>query len=477
VSDKKKVVKGLVWNSSDMYIRIILRFVATIILARYLTPEDFGLVAYILSVYVIATAVVAWGVRPYIIRSTNDTKSRFQATIVFNLMAIAATVVVMAVLYNVIFSNTEPGHVWYFIAIGVGKYLFSITSSSRALLFKELAFKRVSSANIVSHILGTVLSITALLVGAGIWSLIIFHALPEIIQSLYLMARTPKGYYKLKFRLKSLKKYLRFGKFFMSSVIISRTNRRVDSLAVRNVLGDSALGFYSQAFYISGIFSNLSTGAIANVSLSVFGKFRKKKKILSRNYLLLSSLSMRGVILLYLPFLLLTHETILVILGGRWSPIVPIAQVMVFYALLAPFKQTLVLLHRFAGDEKHVTKAFGIELSVFVVALIPGIIFYDTIGAAMAINVGLLAGLIYLIVKSRDVVNLQLKEIFINPILASVVGASVFYLVAPLFNSLGNIWLVAACSAVTMSSYLIVLIILEKDRITWAFKQLKLIKS
>ncbi len=474
---KQKIMKGFFWNSLSTYWIMGLEFVGAVILARLLLPEDFGVISYITSIYILGFMFINWGAQPYIVKAQDKATKILNSILSLRYVGVAIITIVLLLIYPLIFSNATSEHFLIFLFVGLGRIIVVLSIPIKSLFIKDMDFRRLALVNIITYSVSLALAIYMATNGGGVWAIAVFMTLPELAKGLYFLFKSPVPIFKFSMDKKEIGRFFSFGQYFVYSNIFNRTFERADKVAIQNFAGSASLGYYSQAYQIAGLFGKITLGAIGNVTSSIFGKFQKNKEVLSRNYFLINSVIVRAILFFYIPFFLLTQEAVLFIYGAKWLPITGIAQVMVIYALLKPYQGINAKLHYLVGKPKNAFISYAFEVGFFLVALIPGVIYFGVIGAAWAVNIGIVASVVVLLIKTKDIVPIQLKKIFLTPIIATIITVVIFYFIKN-YTVVNNAFLHLAVNSIIISGvYVIALFIMEKNKLMWIISQLKFFKK
>lgn len=471
--NKKMVIKGFIWNSAATYGSLVLRFLGTVVLARILFPEDFGTVAYITSVFLLATMFAEWGFEAYIVKADKKEQERAFNTVFRTQLFLIVGITLLTILaYPLIFKEASATHLLYFLAIGAGRFLMVLSTPFRGRLVKNMQFGRFAIMVIGSDIIGIGASVAMALAGMGIWSLVVFTAATEGIQGILAAILSWKRP-RLRRDREQFKDLYQYSKYNLYATALDRTYRQTDDIAVKNIISSAALGIYNQAYRLSELFSNITFGAFGAVTSSIFGNLKKDKEALSRNYRFISGMTTRFVLFLYLPFLLLTAEAVLFVYGPKWTQMVTVLHVLAYYALLAPYRRILRMLNQYTGRSKPVAESQLYELIVFLIILIPATLLFGLVGTAAAVDIGITVGIIILLWRSKDVIKIQLPSIFGAPILASLISAGL-WLAAKNHLTFQNAFIHLAVNACIIAAlYAAALIAIERQQFFWMLNQVK----
>ena len=474
---KGTIIKGAAWNSLASYITIGLNLLGTLILARLLTPDQFGTIAYMTSIYALCMMMIGWGVVPYIVKAKRSFKKIFDVISTIQILSALALFIILISVYPLIFSAEVERHFLYFAAAGIGYTTVATGATSRAVLLRGMQYKRIALINIAAAVIGVGVAVGTGFLGAGLWPLVMLSVGTDFLKNLMFLAISPRKPTRFSFHRKTLREFFRFAKFNIVAAFTGRAYQRADDIALKNVVGTEALGFYSQAYKITELFPKLTWGAIGSVGSSAFGILKNKRKALENTYYVINATIIRALLLFILPLLLLTRDFVVLIYGSKWTPIAPILQVFSIYALLATYRRINKQINLYSGDSKAVARTHLAQLITFIVALIPGLYFLDAIGAAIAVDIGLIAGLFPLLRSTRQKVKLNLRKVFLKPLVASAITSVIYILGSQTIPVEELIWKVILHGLVILALYASILLLFERKSIPWLLRQIKYLRK
>ena len=178
---KQKTVTGVIWSTIQRFGRMGLSLVANIIMARILSPDDYGTMGIILVFTSIAAVFVDSGFGNALIQKQNPTKEDYSTVFFFSL-------IIAVFLYALLFFSAPIIAVFYRIStltalmrvIGLILIINSFSIIQNNLLRKQMNFKGLSLITLVSAIIGVAIGIICAVKGCGVWSLV-YYPLTEAL--------------------------------------------------------------------------------------------------------------------------------------------------------------------------------------------------------------------------------------------------------------------------------------------------------
>jgi len=383
---KSQAVSGVKWSGVSMGVVTALQLVTLALLARLLSPSDFGLMGMILVVIGFARLFADMGISNAIIYRQDSTKEELSTLYWLNIMAgIVVFLIICAVCPLIIAFYHEPR---LSNLIYLSSLIFLITpfgQQFQILLQKELKFKQLAKIEIMSSFANSGAAITLAVLGMGVFSLIWGQLAGVSLRVLLLCCwgwTNWRPYFH--FSKKDLNGYINFGLYQMGEKAINYFNSNLDYMLIGSLLGARALGYYSLAYNLVLTPTSMINPVITKVAFPVFSRVQDDIEKLKRGYLkvlqLLSTLNfpmMAGLAVV-------APVAVPVIFGKQWLPSIVLVQILTVVGVLRSIGNPIgtLLLSRGRAD-----MGFKWNLALMVTqvpALYLGVKLGGTMGVAMA---------------------------------------------------------------------------------------------
>lgn len=419
---RNRILHGGVWsillNSSSR----IVQLVKTIVLARILAPEAFGIVGIGVLVMTAVDRFTDPGFDEALVQHEKDSVDDFLGTT-------WGVNLVRGVLLAVILFLAGPLVAWFFdepsltpvIRVFAIIPLFKALTNPAVVYFrKDLEFHR----QFIFRFSGTAThAVVAIALGIwlqNLWALVLGLVVGEFVKaavSFTLVDKLPR----ISFDRKEAAELWRFGKWMYGSVVVLFLIQSGDDLFVGWLLGASILGFYRLAFR----FGNMPATEISTVILSVmfpaFSKLQDDRAKLRQAFEQVLELVYLTGLPLTIGIFLVARPFTATILGQKWLPMVPILQVMTLAGLVRMITTLGGGLFRGFGNPRLDFRMNMVRLCVIALTVWPLATRYGGVGVAVSITAGLFASLPYWFIKTREITGLQVRE-YVWPIVAPVIG-------------------------------------------------------
>ena len=251
-SIKKKALAGAGWMTLSTATGVASEFFHTIVLARYLSPADFGLMAMALVIIRFGNTVSDMGISNAIIQKKDATSSQLSTLFWINAL-IGLVIFLLIFLFRHVICNfyNEDQLINVISFCSTIFLIFPAGQFSRSLLLKNLHFREVSLINIFSFITISSLTIYLAYLNFGVYSLVFGYLAGELIRSILLYTISAKTWSPhFTFNPHEISHFIKFGAYNTGDKIANFFNVYFIDLMIGSLLGSSALGYYALSYNI-----------------------------------------------------------------------------------------------------------------------------------------------------------------------------------------------------------------------------------
>lgn len=329
-------VDGLVITLAAQLARLGMQFGYQIILARLLTPRDFGLIAMAAPVLAFVALFGDFGMTQATIQRASITPAELSFMFWTNsLLGIALAIVTVALAPLVGWFFNAPEVTWVTMALGAPFVLGGLCSQHLALLNRHLEFGKLAIFDLVSFGAGATAGIVAAMAGMTFWAIVAGQAVMALVS--LPLAWSFTGWVPGKPRwILGARNLLGFGGNITAFSFVNYFARNLDNVLIGRFVGETALGLYDRAYKLLLLPLSQFTGPFTRVAMPLLARTRDEPDLYRRAYLRMLEL----VLLLTYPGVIFalcsSHQLIVILLGERWVGVVPIFSVLGFGALFAP---------------------------------------------------------------------------------------------------------------------------------------------
>ncbi|PKD44657.1 lipopolysaccharide biosynthesis protein [Rhodohalobacter barkolensis] len=328
MSLKVEASKGVLWVAVERFGQQILQAVIFIILARLLTPEDFGLVAMLIIFFAISKSFIDSGMGQALIREKEITDQDRSTVFWFNLLLSFLFYGLLYISAPWIASFYErPELIELTRVMGLSIIFFGVAIVQRSEMTQQLEFKKQAFAQVPAVFIAGIVSISMAYIGFGVWSLVAQYLLFAFFSSVALWILQPAKIL-FSFNKESFDRLFSFGYKLLLSGLLATTYQHIYKLVIGKFFPASILGFYTQAKEMQQIVSQNLTSVIQKVSYPLLSKIADDKKRIKEGYRKVVQ-STSFIIFPSMLILIFFAEPIMeYVLGVQWIPAAPFLQIL-----------------------------------------------------------------------------------------------------------------------------------------------------
>lgn len=432
-SIKKQMTVGIFFTAIAKYSNIFISLIVTAILARILTPEEFGIVAIATVIIVFFNMLTEIGIGPAIIQNkelnNEDLSNIFSFTIWFGLI-LTILFVLLANPIAIYYKTPILENISYYLSIAI--FFNSVQIVPNALIYKDKNFKFIALRSFLIQVLAGIIAIISVFLGFGIYALLINPILSSILLFIISYIKKPIKF-KLLFKFKALNKILAFSLYQFLFNLINYFSRNLDKLIIGKYLNNTMLGYYEKSYRLMMLPLQTITHVVSPVMHPVFSDMQNDYKKLSDSYLkIVKLLAYIGFPLSVLLFFT-SRELVLLIFGMQWEKSIPSFEILSFSVGFQIILSTSGSIFQAANSTKIMFLSGVLSTILTIIAILIGVFYFKTIEAvSMGIMISIIVNffqayyLMYNIVFKSNLIKL-IKYIFF-PMLVSGILFVLLYL-------------------------------------------------
>lgn len=333
---ERKVASGIAWSFSEKLLTMVVQMVVSIIVARELMPEDFGVMAIMTFFTSVALAIVDSGFSQTLIRKESPTDSDYRTVLRFNLlMSIVLYFVLIAVAHPISRLYDTP------IILDIAPILFLILPINALCVVQTVMFTRefrfallskiVFSASLISGVVAVVMAVT----GWGIWAL--------VAQRLLMMGIKAVAFWSIRrwrtdapVSLAALREMAPFSLRLLLTDLIASIYNNVAQLFIGKMHNTSMLGYYSQAQKLKDLPVISTVQAVQGVTFPALSQLKDNDEKFTAGYLRIVELLSFVLFPVMLCMIAVADDMFMLLLGQKWMPTVPFFEILALSGLFYP---------------------------------------------------------------------------------------------------------------------------------------------
>lgn len=334
--DSNRIASGFSWVALERFSVMGVQFVLGIILARLISPTEYGILGILMVFISISEVFVDSGFGNAIIYYNNLEERDLSTAFTFNLSIGCAIYVLLFFLSPLIEHFFALPHLSLYLRVSTLVLIFnSLIVVPTAIIKVRLAFKNLSISNITATTLSGIVGFLLAYIGAGVWALIaqlLSRSLLQAVIITVLCQWLPRHY----FNTQSFRKLYKYGIYLFSAGCITKILDEGTQFFIGKVLTPFSLGIYTRA----GQFASLPTSALGSIVTSVIFPSLSSIKGNSKQFVRLYQMAIKCQASVTIPlffFLAMCSEPIIrILITDKWIAVVPIMQILCIGRTLSP---------------------------------------------------------------------------------------------------------------------------------------------
>jgi O-antigen/teichoic acid export membrane protein len=376
---QNKMAKGAVWMVLFKLVERSLGLVSTLILARLLTPADFGVVSMALSFIIMAELLSAFGFDIAIIQNQSATEEHYSTAWTCNfLLGVCITVLMLVMAAPIARFYQHPELMWVVVALSFGPLLNGAENIGIVAFRKDLNFRREFIFQVSRRLISFAVVIP---LAFSYWALVTGILLSKGAATAMSYAMHP---FRPRFTLCKFQQLFGFSRWLLFNNLVGFLKERTSDFFIGRLYGAAPLGIYNIAYEFANLPTTELSAPINRALLPGFAKMESQEEIRSAygnalGMLALLALPAAAGIYAVAPFL------VPVILGAKWLEAVPLMQILAFNGVLLMFHSSMCSLlvgRGFPGRVSWVNAAYVVTV---IAALTLFSLRLGVVGAAYAV--------------------------------------------------------------------------------------------
>ena len=325
---KQKAASGMIWTSIQKFSKTGIQFISGIILARLLTPFDYGCIGMLAIFMVLAEQFIDGGFGSALIQKKKPTQTDYSTIFYWNLG-------LSVLMYVVLYISAPAIARFYDIPLlcqvlrvqGIILFIYALNVIQRSMLKKQLKFKVIATTRIVTSVIALIATIITAYLGFGVWALVLQNLIGAAIPMVAFWAYT-KWKPSLTFSWKSFKELFGFGFYMFLTHLINRFGTQLQGLLIGRFYDPITLGFFSKAQNTEKLASHTISGVMTSVTYPLYVEAQDNMHQM-HNMIKRLTTTIFYITCPMLAILLLIAKPIFIILySDRWINSIPYFQVL-----------------------------------------------------------------------------------------------------------------------------------------------------
>ncbi len=366
---KNKALKGILWNAVDRFSSQGISFLVSIMIARLLTPHDYGLVAMVGVFIAVAQTFVDSGFSSAIVRKVDRTEVDLSTAFYANVGIGILCYLILYLLAPYIACFYRESELCAIVrAMGVIFFLFSFSNIQQAVLTINVNFKTKTKISLISVIISGLIGMFLAFVGFGVWALVyqqVVFALSKVILLWAFVKWRPLR----AFSWNSFSTLFSFGSKMLLAGLLNSVFSNLYSIVIGKSLSSSYLGYYSRAEQFAQFPSTSIANIIKGVSFPTMALIQNEEERFNTNFYRIQNVITFFSFPLIIGLAALSTPLIFVLLSEKWIYSARLLQIICFALMWYPvYSQNLNILE-VKGFGNYILKSEIVSKTICVIAL------------------------------------------------------------------------------------------------------------
>jgi O-antigen/teichoic acid export membrane protein len=411
---KAKTISGFKWSLIDTFFRYFLTFFISIILARLLSPSDYGLVGMAAIFISISRVFIDGGFSDALIRKVNCSVEDYSSVLIFN-FAIALF------FYIILFITSEKLSIFFnqpelvnIIKIsGLGLIIGALASVHTVYLKKIINFKMQAKIGLASTLIAGIIAVIMAFNNYGFWSLVFSGLFQSTFTTILLWLSNNELKVKLSFKIEVIKEHFRFGSKIMFGSLLHVIYNNMHYALIGKLFNTSTLGYYTRADNFQKLFSDNIDIIVRQVTYPVLAQLQNEESKLKATYQIMLRTATFINFIILMGLFTVAQSFIVILIGEKWLPSVPYLQLLCFAGLFIPLISINTNILNVKGRSDLSLKLVIIKIILSLPSLLMGY-YLGIFAMIIGILISLLITYFFVIYFTNQVIDYNIKEQFLD---------------------------------------------------------------
>ena len=362
------VAGSVAWSMAEKAGSVLLQMVISIVVARRLAPEDYGVMAILTVFTAVALIVVDSGFSQALIRGPRPSDDDCKAVFGFNVSMSVAAYLLLTLASPVLARwYGEPMIARIAPVLLVLLPVNALGVVQNTMLTREFRFDLISKIVFASSLASGVLAVAMAVAGCGVWSLVAQRVSQMAVKSALLWRfggwRPARGW-----RTEPLKRLSPFGLRILFTDLINTVYANVAALFVGR-MSVTTLGFFNQAQKLKDVPVLASTQSIQNVTFPALSKIGGDHRKFAESYRCIMMMTAFAMFPVMAGLAAVADDMFALLLGEKWMPTVPYFRVLSITGLFAPLASVALNVLKVRSDGRVIVRAEALKKAFMTLAL------------------------------------------------------------------------------------------------------------
>ena len=333
---KEKVAGGVAWSIAEKVGSMLLQMVVSIVVARLLVPEDFGVMAILTFFTALALVMVDSGFSQTLIRKDSPSREDYQSVFAFNIGVSVVLYVVLVALAPVVARYYELP-----VIAKIAPVLFlllpinALCVIQNTIFTREFRFQLLSKANFAASLVAGAVAIAMALAGCGVWSLVGQRVATLAVKTLILWVRSDWRP-SLGLSMRPVREMAPFSFRLLTTDLISSVYNNISQMFIGKIYSADTLGFFNQAQKFKDLPLTSAMQSVQSVTYPALSKIGDQREKFAESYRQVLMVVAFMLFPAMIGIAVVAEDLFALLLGEKWMPTVPYLQILCLTGLFQP---------------------------------------------------------------------------------------------------------------------------------------------
>lgn len=429
---RTQVVSGVVWSLSEKIGTMLLQMVVSIIVARRLMPDDFGVMAIMTFFTSLALAMVDSGFSQTLIRKKSPTADEYRSVAVFNML--------IAVILYLLLTALSPAIAQFYghpIIARIAPVLLlllpinALCVVQTVIFTREFRFALMSKVVFCSSLVSGIIAVGMALAGCGVWSLVAQRVTAMGVKAV-MFRWLGRRQSDARFSSSALRAMAPYSLRLLLTDIITAVYNNLAQLIIGKVYSATSLGYFSQAQKLKDLPVTSTVQSVQGVTFPALAKLDGDSRKFAESYRQILSVTAFIVLPAMTGLIAIAPDMFSLLLGDRWLPTVPYFEIICLGGMLYPLSTVAYNVLKVRSDGRIILRLEILKkgvmtlilLYVFLVARsMEAVAWGLTVMSGVELTVNIAASLRYTTLRTLRIVSALLPTLLCTGIMFAAVAA------------------------------------------------------
>lgn len=458
----QRSIRSVTWVTFVNLIALPVNFIQSVLLARLLAVEYFGIFAGMSSVIAVTGILFEFGLgNAYLHRSQETIDEERAISVLFTLRLVFDTLWLTSFLIFGWLTLSGLNRLVFLVLLG-SSYFNRLTLAPRLLLVRQVQHRRLAILDLIVNISTTVFSLLVAFLSHSIWALLISPIIAAVFGIIGFYFIKPIWKPNLIYAKSAFRYFLGFGSRNLANSLLEAVIENIDNIWTSIFMGNLWLGYYSRAFRFAIYPRIILSTPVNSVAAGTYAELKFDRTGLSRAFFQANTFLIRTGFLLAGWLAVIAPQFIRLLIGERWMPMLDAFRLMLIFSLLDPIKVTISNVLVAVGVPEKITIIRIAQLSVMILGLLTLGFRYQIVGVALSVDLMILVGTVLSLAIVQSYIDVSYLRLFAAPVLSLAAGIGLAILFNSFFYPSGSdLWAALGGTLFFGAGYLGMLFILE----------------